>query len=392
MKKFPFFILLLSLCAFLVGCSSVPYVSSFPRGQSSGGKTSSNLPKAGSGKGGYYQDDGPMDYTPADLENTPDAVPRVEPYAKGANKPYTVFGKRYVPFTDNRTYKVRGYGSWYGKKFHGKKTSNGEIYDMFKMSAAHTTLPLPSYARVTNVSNGRQVIVRVNDRGPFHSDRIIDLSYTAALKLDYLSKGSTLLEVERLLPDEIRRINAGQTSAKTSEPMDSEPVAAPVRTTGSSATPAPAIAPVHTASSSTTTPASVVAPTHTASSSTTAPAPIQETTPSALSTSEKDDPIAKLAQEETKESVSQEEVLEADSVLQAGSFYIQLGAYHQVPYAKEAQAKYALEWAHVISDIKLVKAGEYYRLYAGPYVSREAADAVARQIDTPHFHPLIIAR
>jgi rare lipoprotein A len=102
----------------------------------------------------------------------------------------------------------RGLGSWYGKKFHGQKTASGEIYDMFKMTAAHTTLPLPSYVRVTNLRNGRQVIVRVNDRGPFHSARIIDLSYTAALKLDMVRGGSAELEVERLLPDEIARLQS----------------------------------------------------------------------------------------------------------------------------------------------------------------------------------------
>jgi rare lipoprotein A len=100
----------------------------------------------------------------------------------------------------------RGKGSWYGKKFHGQRTSSGEIYDMFKMTAAHPTLPIPSYARITNLRNGKQVIVRINDRGPFHASRIIDLSYTAALKLGYVQTGSAELEVERILPDEIARM------------------------------------------------------------------------------------------------------------------------------------------------------------------------------------------
>src|SRR5690606_15643140 len=117
------------------------------------------------------------------------AVPRIEPIGKRGNSRYVVFGKAYVPFTDDRAYKERGRGSWYGKKFHGQRTSSGEIYDMYKMTAAHPTLPLPSYARVTNLENGRQVIVRVNDRGPFIGGRIIDLSYTAALKLGYLAAG-----------------------------------------------------------------------------------------------------------------------------------------------------------------------------------------------------------
>ncbi len=160
--------------------------------------------------GGYYQDDGPADNTPEGLLETPDAEPKVEPYAKGPSKPYTIFDQTYVPITDNRPFVQRGIGSWYGKKFHGQKTASGEIYDMFKMTAAHPTLPIPSYARVTNLRNGKQVIVRINDRGPFHSQRIIDLSYTAALKLDYVRGGSTELEVERLLPDEIARLQAAK--------------------------------------------------------------------------------------------------------------------------------------------------------------------------------------
>lgn len=158
--------------------------------------------------GGYYQDDGPPESVPDGLLDTPDAEPKIEPLLRGPSKPYTVFEQTYVPITDGRPFVQRGIGSWYGKKFHGKKTASGEIYDMFKMTAAHPTLPIPSYARVTNLRNGRQVIVRVNDRGPFHSSRIIDLSYTAALKLDYLRGGSAELEVERLLPDEIARLQA----------------------------------------------------------------------------------------------------------------------------------------------------------------------------------------
>ncbi len=167
--------------------------------------------------GGYYQDDGPAERMPEGLLETPDAEPKVEPMLKGPSKPYTVFDQTYVPITDGRPYVQRGIGSWYGKKFHGQKTASGEIYDMYKMTAAHTTLPLPSYVRVTNLRNGRQVIVRVNDRGPFHPARIIDLSYTAALKLDMVRGGSAELEVERLLPDEIARLQS--TKQKTRQDL-----------------------------------------------------------------------------------------------------------------------------------------------------------------------------
>lgn len=165
------------------------------------------LPKASSGRGAYYKDDGPGDNPPEGLENTVDPIPMVEDFSRSGNKPYVVFGKTYTPIADNTTpFIQRGVGSWYGKKFHGQKTSSGELYDMYKITAAHPVLPIPSYARVTNTSNGKQIIVRINDRGPFHSSRIIDLSYTAALKLDVIGKGSSQLEVERLLPADIERM------------------------------------------------------------------------------------------------------------------------------------------------------------------------------------------
>ena len=120
---------------------------------------------------------------PQDLASVPDAVPRLEPLHRFANRPYTVLGRDYVPATALRPYRERGTASWYGRKFHGQKTSTGEVYDMFAMTAAHPTLPLPSYARVTSVANGSSVVVRVNDRGPFLHGRIIDLSYAAAIRL-----------------------------------------------------------------------------------------------------------------------------------------------------------------------------------------------------------------
>ena len=179
--------------------------------------------------GGYYLDDGPADKVPEGLLDLPDAEPKIEPYARGPSKPYTVFEKTYVPITDERAFVQRGRGSWYGKKFHGQRTASGEIYDMFKMTAAHPTLPIPSYARVTNLRNGKQVIVRVNDRGPFHPERIIDLSYTAALKLGYVQSGSAELEIERLLPEEIGRMQKEKRSpeslAKASVQPSDDPIA-----------------------------------------------------------------------------------------------------------------------------------------------------------------------
>jgi rare lipoprotein A len=147
--------------------------------------------------GGYYKDDGPGDRVPV---NVADAVPRAEPLHKFANRPYKAMGKEYVPMTSLRPFRQRGMASWYGKRYHGQKTSSGEPYDMYAMSAAHPTLPIPSYARVTNVANGRSVVVRINDRGPFHAARIIDVSYAAAHKLGFIQAGAAQVEVESIIP------------------------------------------------------------------------------------------------------------------------------------------------------------------------------------------------
>ena len=152
--------------------------------------------------GKYYQDDGPPEAVPDGLDQVPDAVPKREPFHKFANRPYTVFGEAYVPVVDQEPYKQRGLASWYGRKFHGQKTSSGETYDMFGMTAAHKTLPIPSYAKVTNLANGKSVVVRINDRGPFHKGRIIDLSYAAAKRIGIVGRGSAMVEVERVFGPE----------------------------------------------------------------------------------------------------------------------------------------------------------------------------------------------
>lgn len=162
----------------VVACLLVGACSSVPRG------------------GGYYENDGPHERPPIDVLAVPDAVPRDEPLAAKGNKPYTVFGVNYVPLADARGYRERGIASWYGKKFHGKSTSSGEPYDMYAMTAAHRTLPLPCYLRVRNLQNGRTVVVRVNDRGPFLHNRLIDLSYTAAARLGILGTGTGMVEIE----------------------------------------------------------------------------------------------------------------------------------------------------------------------------------------------------
>lgn len=150
------------------------------------------------GSGGYLPGDGPDDHPPANLDAIPDAVPVVEPLHPYANRPYNALDKTYTPITEAANYKQRGIASWYGKKFNGQRTSSGEKYNMYAMTAAHPTLPIPSYARVTNVASHKSVVVRINDRGPFLHDRIIDLSYTAAHKLGIINGGSSEVEVESI--------------------------------------------------------------------------------------------------------------------------------------------------------------------------------------------------
>jgi rare lipoprotein A len=153
----------------------------------------------------FYREDGPPDRVPPDLLATPDAVPRDEPLNPNANRPYVALGRTYVPDTSDAPFHQRGIASWYGRQFQGNRTASGERYDMFAMTAAHPTLPIPSYVRVTNTRDGRSVIVRINDRGPFLRDRVIDLSYAAATRLGLASAGSGEVEVERILPGRIAR-------------------------------------------------------------------------------------------------------------------------------------------------------------------------------------------
>jgi len=152
--------------------------------------------------GGYYSDDGPPRREKVDIASIPDAVPRNEKMSRTGNNTYTALGKRYRPMKQARGFYQRGQASWYGKKFHGRRTSSGEVYDMYAMTAAHPTLPLPTYLRVTNLDNSRSVVVKVNDRGPFLHGRIIDLSYVAAAKLDIVRTGTGNVEIESVFPGE----------------------------------------------------------------------------------------------------------------------------------------------------------------------------------------------
>jgi len=182
----PLFLLLGVLALVVVACSSQP-----KKDPDSGQSVDTEEPSR------YQQAQDGAPPLPIDPVDVKDAVPRPDPILSVGNaSPYEVNGVKYDVLDDYKSYKVRGTASWYGAKFHGHKTSNGEIYDLYLASAAHKTLPIPCFARVTNLDNGKSIIVRVNDRGPFHSDRVIDLSYGAAVKLGYMEAGTARVEVE----------------------------------------------------------------------------------------------------------------------------------------------------------------------------------------------------
>ncbi|WP_194713920.1 septal ring lytic transglycosylase RlpA family protein [Noviherbaspirillum soli] len=336
------------------GCGSVPQQQGADAGAvpaKSARRGLPSLPPAGSGRGGYYQDDGPGENIPDNLWDVPDAEPRIEPYANRGNRPYVQFGKEYVPQMNDEPVRQRGRGSWYGRKFHGQRTSSGEPYDMYKMTAAHPTFPIPSYARVTNLSNGNTVIVRVNDRGPFHSDRIIDLSYTAALKLGYIGHGSAQLEVERILPDEIRRMELARSNGAA------PPVASAAPGVSTEAVPMP-VAMVSA-------PAELLAP----------PAAAPVSAPAAAAS--------------TLSSVSNLSTLSAA----AGGFYLQLGAFSQAANAQAAQALHAQRWNGSLRQVDIVQNNTLFRLYGGPFASRADAEAVARQMQASGgAMPIIVQR
>jgi rare lipoprotein A len=317
----------------LAACSSVSLAPPSGKPQTSaraGSAAHPVLPPAGSGRGGYYKDDGPGDVTPEGLLEMADAEPRVEPYSRTGNKPYVVFGKKYVPITDMRPFKQKGRGSWYGKKFHGQKTSSGELYDMYQMSAAHPTLPIPSYARVTNLSNDKQVIVRVNDRGPFHSSRVIDLSYTAALKLGYIGHGSADLQVERLLPADIEQILANKGSAPASA-VATEAIVMPVT-----------------------------------ESAQLAPVPMQ---PVAFAPDANGAPVASSGTTAT-----------AGTNMATNGFYLQFGAYSQAANAENVRTRLLQDAGSVLPQVTVEPSNNLFRLYSGPFATREAAAAAATQV------------
>lgn len=281
--------------------------------------------------------DGPEANPPSGLHEVPDAVPRIEPIRSGGpNKPYEVLGRSYVPITQDRAFRERGLASWYGKKFHGRRTANGEVYDMYAMTAAHPTLPLPSYARIRNPANGREIIVRVNDRGPFHKGRIVDLSYTAALKLDLL-RGVAPVELERITFAEIR---------SGAWRRGGQPVDAPERDEPDEAV---AMAPV-------------------------AAAPPIEAAPAAAPAETDALPLRPLA-------------------TAPRGFWIQLGAFRQRDGAESFQRRVADELEWLSPMLALFADTPLFRLQAGPYATRdEARDGAERIREALQLVPVIVER
>lgn len=306
-------VVLLALATVLAGCSSTP--------------------KPPSGR------DGPMAETPADLHKTPDAEPRVEPIRPGGpNKPYAVNGRSYTPETRDVAVRETGLASWYGRKFHGRRTASGEVYNMYAMTAAHPTLPIPSYARVRNPRNSREVVVRINDRGPFHPGRIIDLSYTAALKLDLL-RGVGKVEVERITYEDIR--TGAWKRGGDGNGNDDKAVAVAAATIDAPPPPEPAAAPAPAA-----------------------PPPIRSAAePSRAFTSA------------------------------ARGWWVQLGAFRERGGAEGFQQRVAAELDWLAPLLAIFNEAPVHRLQAGPYASRDEATGAAERIrEALKLVPVIVER
>jgi len=270
--------------------------------------------------GGYYKDDGPADEIPDNLDAIPDAQPRLEPLHRFANNPYVVLGKSYVPNTVLKPVRQRGIASWYGKKFHGQKTSIGEPYDMFAMTAAHPTLAIPSYVRVTNIGSGKSVVVRVTDRGPFHADRIIDLSYAAAYRLGYVNNGSTLVEVEALLPTE-----------------STSPLYAEVRT------------------------------------------PVLPVKPVAGKT-ERDEFELLMKQLAMDNGSTAKSTEPSPAASETKGLFLQLGAFSSADNAESLRSHLSRELEWLTEGIQIQSAGNIHRVHLGPYATRAEAEKVAERI------------
>jgi rare lipoprotein A len=304
--------------------------------------------------GGYYKDDGPGDNPPPDMASIPDAQPKAEPLHRFANRPYAALGQNYVPKQELAPFKETGIASWYGRRFHGVRTSSGEPYDMYGMTAAHPTLPIPSYARVTNIENGKSVVVRINDRGPFHTDRIIDLSYTAAWKLGYISKGSTRVEVEAIMPEGVAILGKSVPPLAVASTRTDAAVPAPAQTTNEipATTEAQLEAIIATPAAPAAPPNEIV---------------VADAQPAAPASS-----------------------LPAGTYLQLGSFSSSRNAESFRDYARQELGKLKQQ-LYIVPDADKEKAPEHFRLHLGPFDSAAAAhEMVGRVASKLKLKPFVV--
>jgi rare lipoprotein A len=335
-------------------------------------------PRGGARPGG----DGAESNPPSDLARVPDAEPKLETIRSGGpNKPYEVLGQSYVPITQDKAFTERGLASWYGRKFHGRRTASGEVYNMYAMSAAHPTLPIPSYARIRNPANGREVVVRINDRGPFHAGRIVDLSYTAALKLDLL-RGVAPVELMRITFDDIR---TGAWRRDTSDaPTRLAAVPDAARDAGDSGggnggngVPGRGAAPPSVAvpAASVVTVAGNAAPEAPAASSAAADISPAASSPNPAPAAVADAPVARAY------------------TTPARGFWVQLGAFRERGGAEAFQGRVASELDWLSPLLAVFGDASMYRLQAGPYPSRDEARAVAERMRSAlQLVPVIVER
>ena len=305
--------------------------------------------------------DGPGANPPANLAQVPDAEPRVEPLRNGGpNRPYEVFGRWYTPLAGDAPLSERGLASWYGRKFHGRPTSSGEPYDMYAMTAAHKTMPIPSYARVRNPANGREVIVRINDRGPFHGGRVIDLSYTAALKLGVLNAVAPV-DVERLTHDAIRT-GAWKDGSRT---IAAAPAAMVPALPAVGAQP-PVVPP------------SVSLP------------EVPSGTVAAVAIAPPTEPAANTA---AADGVPEPPRAARPIAMAAPGYWLQLGAFRERDGAFDFQRKVEREVEWLSPLMAVFTDRELHRLQAGPYASRADAAGAADQVRSAlQLVPLIVER
>ncbi len=358
-----------------------------------------------SGGGALSGRDGPGSNIPSDLDRVPDAEPRIEAIrgSGGTSKPYTVLGRAYQPITDDRPFRESGIASWYGRKFHSASTASGEPYDMYAMTAAHKTLPLPSYVRVRNPANGREVIVRVNDRGPFVDGRIIDLSYTAALKLDLL-RGVAPVEIERITNEDIRtgawRRDAGTAYASASPapppPQPQRVAAAPVAVPSAWVAPVAmnAAAPASATPVAPQTPMASTAPDDRIAQA--APAPEPEAASPRQSITVTDlPPMAPLTAPPPapRAAASQDSAPSSSPAAAAAGFWVQLGAFRERDGAESLRSQAARGLPTLAPQLRVFSEAGTHRLQAGPFASRsEAGEAVTQLRESLRIAPMVVER